>query len=111
MTVREICTALGGELQCEGNLDRAVTGATAGDLLSFIMGNANEGELWVTIQSHLNVAAVAVLKDLPLIIIASGRKGPEDLVERCKTESITLLSVEDSIFTVCAKLAAMGLKG
>ena len=111
MTVSEICKALGGEVQCEGNGAREITGATAGDLLSFVMGTAPEGAAWVTVQAHLNVAAVAVLKDLPLIIIASGRKAPEDLIERCRTEEIAILSVPETLYSVCIKLSQLGLKG
>lgn len=111
MTVNDICSALGGELQSAGDGGREVTGATAGDLLSFIMGNAREGCVWVTIQAHLNVAAVAVLKDLPLIILASGRKAPEDLVDRCTAEKIALLSVPESLYEVCGNLSALGVKG
>lgn len=36
-------------------------------------------------QSHLNVAAVAVLKEIPMIIIASGREPAADLMARCET--------------------------
>ena len=111
MTIDDICAALGGELQCRGDGGRDVTEAIAGDLLSFIMGVAREGAVWVTIQAHLNVAAVAVLKDLPLIIIAAGRRAPEDLIERCKTEYIAILSVQESLYEICAKLSALGVKG
>ncbi|MCD8234224.1 MAG: serine kinase [Cloacibacillus porcorum] len=111
MTIDDICAALGSEQQCRGDGGREVTEAIAGDLLSFIMGVAQEGSLWVTIQAHLNVAAVAVLKDLPMIIIASGRRAPKDLIERCETENITILSVPESLYEVCAKLSALGVKG
>lgn len=111
MTVSEICEALGGDVQCVGDKGREITGAIAGDLLSFIMGTATEGAAWVTVQAHLNVAAVAVLKDLPLIIIASGRKAPDDLIERCTTENIAIISVPDTLYATCAKLSGLGLKG
>ena len=51
------------------------------------------------------------LKDLPLIIIASGRKAPDDLIERCKTENIAILSVPETLYATCVKLAALGLAG
>ncbi|MBR4400529.1 MAG: serine kinase [Synergistes sp.] len=111
MTIGEICGFLGGEVQCTGDPGREITGAIAGDLLSFIMGAAKEGSLWITIQAHLNVAAVAVLKDLPLIIIASGRRAPDDLTERCASENIAVLSVPQSMYEVCAELARRGLNG
>lgn len=111
MTISEICEALGGDVQCVGDKGREITGVTAGDLLSFIMGTAPEGAAWVTVQAHLNVAAVAVLKDLPMIIIASGRKAPDDLIERCNTENIAIVSVQDTLYATCVKLAGLGLKG
>ena len=48
----------------EKGLELEVTGAYCGDLLSDVMANAAKGELWLTIQSHQNIVAVAVLKEL-----------------------------------------------
>ena len=111
MTIDELGTLLGGKVFVEGKKDRVVTKATVGDLLSFIMGTAEEGAVWVTIQSHLNVAAVAVLKEIPMIIIASGREPAADLMTRCETEGITLLTVQESIFDTCSKMAELGIVG
>lgn len=98
-------------MKAAGDPERDVTKAAAGDLLSFIMGTVSEGSAWVTIQAHLNVAAVAVLKDIPVIILASGRKAPPDLIERCRTENICLASVSESIFITCKKLYDLGING
>ena len=108
MTVEELCIALDASVYAAGDRERKISKAVAGDLLSFVMGTAPEGAIWVTIQVHLNVAAVAVLKDLPVIIIAAGRRPQDDLVERCQQEGICLASVKDTIYAVCAKLAALG---
>ena len=110
MKIGELCNALNAEVQVEGNIEREVTRITAGDLLSFVMGSAPEGAAWVTIQAHLNVAAVAVLKDLPIIIIAAGRKAPADLVERCTKENICIASVRETLYGVCKKMAALGFE-
>lgn len=109
--LEKICQELGAEVHVAGDLAREVEKVVVGDLLSFIMGSDAEGAAWVTIQSHLNVAAVAVLKDIPVIIIAAGRRPADDLRDRCQTEGITLLTAQDSIFDVCLKLGALGLKG
>lgn len=111
MTIAEICAALNAEIQNEAQADKEISSAVAGDLLSFIMGTAEEGVAWVTIQTHLNVAAVAVLKNVPLLLIASGRKAAPDLVERCREENICVASCPETIFGICAKLAELGLKG
>lgn len=111
MTVGELCHELSAEIHTGGNSTREIIGVTVGDLLSFVMSAASEGEAWVTIQTHLNVAAVAVLKDLPMIIIASGRTASPELVSRCEEENICVVSVKETIFGVCAKLAHLGLNG
>lgn len=109
MKINELCRALKAEVQVAGDGEREITKITAGDLLSFVMGSAPEGAAWVTIHTHLNVAAVAVLKELPMIIIASGRKAAPDLAARCEEENICVASVEATIFGVCVALSEMGL--
>lgn len=111
MIIGELCEQLEGKIFVEGNKERNVTHATVGDLLSFVMGTAEEGAAWITIQSHLNVAAVAVLKEIPMIIIASGREPAADLVSRCESEGITLLTVHSSIFDTCGRMAGLGIVG
>lgn len=111
MTAGELCCSLSAEIHVTGNSEKDVTGVIAGDLLSFIMGSAPEGAVWITIQTHLNVAAVAVLRDLPMIIIASGRVPSPELVSRCEEEGICVASVDETVFGVCAKLAQLGLNG
>lgn len=109
MKINEICSALNADVQVNGNQDKDITKLVVGDLLSFVMGSAPEGAAWVTIQAHLNVAAVAVLKDLPLIIIAADRKAPQDLIDRCAEENICVVSVKDSIYGVCRKMCELGI--
>lgn len=110
MKIGELCKAINAEVQVAGDVDREVTRVTAGDLLSFVMGTAAEGAAWITIQAHLNVAAVAVLKDLPVIIIAAGRKAPQDLVTRCETENICIASVKETLYGACCKMAELGFE-
>ena len=111
MKIKEICEMINADVQVAGDSERDVTQAAAGDLLSFIMGTTSEGSAWVTIQAHLNVAAVAVLKDIPLIILASGRKAPRDLIERCSVENICVALVADTIFGTCRRLSELGIEG
>ncbi len=40
-------------------LDREISGGYVSDLLSDVMGNAREGEVWITLQVHQNVMAIA----------------------------------------------------
>jgi len=89
--------------------DREIKKGIVGDLLSFIMGTAPDGALWVTIHNHANVAAVALLKDIPLVILSSGKKPSPELEDHCRREDIALATAEDDSFDLCGKLFLMGI--
>lgn len=111
MTVQEIIEHLGARVVSPGNMQRTLSRATVGDLLSFVMGNCPEEAAWITIQTHVNVAAVAVLKDVPLIVLASGRPASGELAERCRQEDIALIESGLSSFDLSGKLFELGLRG
>ncbi len=109
MKISDIISLLALEVYVEGDEEREIKGVVTGDLLSFIMAEAMEDWLWITIQVHLNVAAVAVLKDVPFIIIASGRTPGDDLVERCRIEGISLSGAAPSAYETAGRLWEAGL--
>jgi hypothetical protein len=109
MRISEITGRLGLTVYSPGDPAREIGGVISGDLLSFIMAEAREGWMWITIQVHLNVAAVAVLKEVPFILTASGRKPEKDLVDRCLAEGITLAGTGLSAFEAAGRLWEAGL--
>ena len=111
ITIGKISEALSATVHVRGDFDKQVTKAAVGDLLSFVMGGDSDEAAWVTIQTHLNVAAVAVLKEIPLIILASGREPMSDLTARCEAENIALITAAPSIYGVCLILGRLGLEG
>ena len=90
MKIRDVIEKTGATVLAPGDAERELAGAISGDLLRFIMAEAKEAWLWITIQVHLNVAAVAVLKAVPFLPFASGRVPEHALVERCAAEGISL---------------------
>jgi len=56
------------------NLDREITGGYASDLLSDVLANSKDGNLWITLQLHQNIVGVASMKDLAGIILVNGRE-------------------------------------
>lgn len=104
MKVKDIIEKL--DLQClnEANLDTEVTGAYASDLLSDVMGNARSGNVWITMQTHKNVTAIASLRDLPAVIIVRSGMPDQDMLEHAKDEDICILVSKEATFPVCGKL-------
>lgn len=86
---------------------RQVKGAYVSDLLSDVMGKAREGELWITMQTHKNIIAVASLKDLSAILIVNGGRPEEETITSAEQEGIILLGTGDRSFSTCGRLYKM----
>lgn len=105
MKVQEIIeklnlTILGGK---EG-LQNEITGGYTSDLLSDVMGNIGDGNIWVTLQTHKNVMAIASLRDLAAIILVKGLNPDADMLEKANEEEIPVLGTEMETFEVTGKL-------
>jgi UDP-N-acetylmuramoylalanine-D-glutamate ligase len=109
MTVEEIVKALGLQVITAGEIGREVTGGYASDLLSCVMAKAQVGNIWVTLQAHPNVVAVASLLGLAAVIISEGIKPDHETVERAKENGVTLLGSPQTTFAVVGRLSAAGV--
>ena len=92
-------------------LDVEVTGGYASDLLSCTLAKAQKGNLWVTLQAHPNIVAVASLLDLAGIVITEGREPDLGTVEKANEQGICIMVTEHTTFSVVAKLAESGVPG
>lgn len=88
----------------QNGLSNEITGGYVSDLLSDVMGNAKEGEVWITLQTHQNVIAVASLKDIAAIIIVKGASPEADTIEKSNTENLPVLVTELDTFTIAGRL-------
>ncbi|MBQ9531504.1 MAG: hypothetical protein IJR70_05485 [Eubacterium sp.] len=92
MTVDELCKACSFEIICMPDGEKNVSGAYIGDLLSWVMGRANEDNAWITIMSNVNVIAVASLSDVACVILAEGVSLDDALRETAIQKGINVLS-------------------
>jgi predicted transcriptional regulator len=81
-----------------------VTGGYVSDLLSDVMGNAKEGQIWITLQTHQNIIAVGSLKDISAIIIVKGLIPEADTIDKSNIENIPVLSTELDTFNITGRL-------
>ncbi|NDL67960.1 DRTGG domain-containing protein [Anaerotalea alkaliphila] len=110
MTVGEIVEKLGLEVACgRDHLDRTVSGGFVGDLLSVVMGKATEDCVWVTIQGHMNIIAVASLVNVSCVIVSEGYAVDEDVLVKAEEEEIPILRSKDSSFEVVRALVGAGV--
>jgi len=85
-------------------LERTIKGGYASDLLSDVMGNAKEGQVWVTLQTHKNVAAIASLKDLAAVILVKGNRPDEDTAQHSDEEGVPVLGTDQNAFEITGQV-------
>ena len=112
MTIQEIAKALSLKvISGQSNLNKEVSGGYASDLLSNVMGQAHAGNIWVTMQGHQNIVAVALLAGLTAIVIAGGVEPDPEAVRKAETEEIVILTTNLSAYEVVGRLYQLGITG
>ncbi len=89
--------------------DKEISGVYIGDLLSHVMANADENNLWLTVQRHVNVIAVAQLLDFSGIIFVEGVKPEEDTLKKATELDIPLLTTPLDAYSLSIKFSQIGL--
>jgi predicted transcriptional regulator len=112
MNLKEIVESLDLQVRTGADrLDQVVVRGYASDLMSDVMAHAEERDLWVTLQTHQNVVAVAVMKSLAGIILVNGREPQEDTLKKAEAESLPIMVTELPAFELIGRLYALGISG
>lgn len=82
----------------------------ASDLLSCVMAGAKKGSLWITLQAHSNIVAVAALLELGAIIITEGATPDDETIAKANEEGVILLSTNEQTFEIIYTLHELGFK-
>jgi serine kinase of HPr protein (carbohydrate metabolism regulator) len=88
---------------------RKVADATVCDLLSWVMAHGCADMAWITVQTHMNVLAVASLHDFACVIIPEGIKVPGETIDKANEKKITLFSSAKTAYQICRGLSALGV--
>ena len=107
MTVQQLTDALSLTVFHLDDPDRAVSAGYCGDLLSWVMGKAPMDGVWLTIMSNVNVAAVAALTDVSCVVLTESVEPDPPLLQKAKTQGVTLLGTPLSTFECAAKVAEL----
>ena len=112
MIVSDLLALIEGKRLTESvPMDREITCGYVCDLLSWVMAHGEAGMAWITVQTHMNVIAVASLMEMAAVIVPEGIEMEAASLEKAKEEGITVLSSEKTAYELCALMAAAGLPG
>ena len=105
MTVKALAEQLGCKTVCLPYPDKEIDGAYVGDLLSWVMGNAEQGHVWITIMSNINTVAVATLVDASCILLCEDVTPDGDVVEVARSKSVNILTTSLSSYRAAIALS------
>ena len=112
MKVSDLITLLDAEnLTPSLSGDREISCGYACDLLSWVMAHGKPGMAWITVQTHMNVVAVATLHDMACVIIPEGASVPDEVWKKAEEEGIAMLTSEKGAYELSGLLYSAGLAG
>ncbi len=112
MKVAEAAKQLGGTLvAAKAAAEREILGGYASDLLSDVMANSHEGDIWITLQKHVNIVAVAQLNGLAAIVLVNGRQPEPETLARAEEMEVPIISTPMQAFDAAGVLYSLGIHG
>ena len=107
MTVESFAKELGLGTLCMPSPDREIDGAYIGDLLSWVMGKASQGNVWITIMSNINIIAVATLVDTSAIVLAEDVSLDEEVLKVAKDKGVNILTSPLSAYEIAKAMSGI----
>ncbi len=107
MDVKELVEKLNLRVLCGENLDKKVSGCYCGDLLSWVMSRANEGDVWLTVMGNINSVGVAVLADVACIVLTENAALDNDALGRAKQNDVIILQTDKNSYQMAAAISKL----
>jgi hypothetical protein len=109
MKVSELVVLCGGRLLTQAGGDNEISCGYTCDLLSHVMANGREGMAWITVQTHMNVVAVASLHDLACVIIPEGIEVEEIILRKADEEGVAIVSSSRTAYELASLMSGVGI--
>ena len=107
MDVKNLVEELGLKVLCGENLGREICGCYCGDLLSWVMSRANEGDVWLTVMGNINSVGVAVLADVACIVLTENAALDEDALKRAIQNDVIILQTDKNSYQMAAAISKL----
>ncbi len=85
--------------------DLEVDSAYCGDLLSDVLAHAQPRMIWFTIQAHVNVIAVAQLRDIAAVVLVNGAAPDPQTIAKARAQSVNICGSAETSAALCMRLA------
>ncbi len=109
MTVNELAGLIEGKVLAAHG-ENSIRCGCACDLLSWVMAKGSEGCAWVTVQTHMNVVAVASLHDMACVIWPENIEPDMASVAKAEEEGVAVISSPLSSYHIAGLMFRAGIE-
>jgi len=106
LTVFELSNELGLK-KLSGDTDRNVASCYVSDLLSRVLGGCQSGDVWITVQSSLNMVAVAMMTDASCVILPEGLTAADSVIEKADDEGLIIYTSAETAYDLAVKISKL----
>ena len=107
MKIKDLAEKLNLKVLTPYDEDREVTGCYSGDLLSWVMSRAKEGDVWLTVMGNINAVAVAVLTDCACIVLTENASLDEQAKDKAELQGICFLQSEKNAYELSVEISKL----
>ncbi len=107
MDIKELVQKLDLKVLCGENLEKEISGCYCGDLLSWVMSRAQEGDVWLTVMGNINSVGVAVLADVACIVLTENAALDADALSRAKQNDVVILQTDKNSYQMAAAISKL----
>jgi len=104
MTINNLIKELGLK-RLSGESNKEIESCYISDLLSRVLGGCQSGDIWITVQSSLNMVAVAVMTDASCVILPEGLTAQDNIIEKANEEGLTIFTSEENAYELAIKIS------
>ncbi len=104
MNTYMLCEKLSLKCLTDNNCEKNISGCYISDLLSLAMGRVEKDNIWISVQTNLNIVAIAVLTEAACVIVPESIEIPSLVIDKAKEENVIIFSSPDTAYELAKKI-------
>ena len=105
MKIKEFAEKLNLRVLTAYDGEKDVTGCYSGDLLSWVMSKAKEGDAWLTVMGNVNAVAVAVLTECACIVLTENASLDEQAKIKAEMQGVCFLQSDKNAYELSVEIS------
>ena len=105
MKIKEFADKLNLKVLTAYDEEKEITGCYCGDLLSWVMSRAKEGDAWLTVMGNVNAVAVAVLTECACIVLTENASLDEQAKIKAEMQGVCFLQSDKNAYELAVEIS------